>query len=255
MPHLLRNFGKGPVWIQFERMFSARDRSRRLQNKLETLESLHATERFTDFRGTTSMAAAEIDALREHINRDWFGLRRGANGVWGAASVPDPARLDALAATGSWRGWHGDAEAISRETVIRALEVSLGLGHLDWTGKRKQTLQEYGIPRGTEPPRNWPIEFWCVSPLPVFQAAVSWREATPPEGRVTVTWLVPSSGQAHGSDLSQAGDDSELNPSTSRERYGHWIIGQERTRRALTLSADGVLNVSLGAVAVISPRQ
>ena len=40
------------------------------------------------------------------------------------------------------------------------------------------------------------------------------------------------------------------------ERYGHWIIGQERTRRAPTLSADGVvLNVSLGPVAVISPRQ
>jgi hypothetical protein len=254
MPHPVIQLAKGPVWILFERMFSTRDLAQRLQNKLDTLESLHATERFTDFRANGSMASNEAEALREHINSDWFGLSRGANGRLRAATAPDPTRLETLTATGSWRGWHGDAEAISREAVIRALEISLGVNHLAWTGKRSEALREYGIARGTPPMRNWPIEFWCASPLPDFQAAVSWRDASA-EGRVTLTWLVPSSGQAYVSDLTQAGEAFELNPSAARERYGQWIIGQERTRPALTLGADEVLRVSLGAVTVISPRQ
>ena len=87
----------------------------------------------------------------------------------------------------------------------------------------------------------------------MFQAAIHWRDGQP-EGRVSLTWLVPSAGQAFLADLSEPGEGWELGPSNAREPYGHWLVGQERTVPALALGGDAALRVSQGPVSVIASR-
>jgi hypothetical protein len=244
------HYFKGPVWAFFERVFSTRSLPDRYDNKLRILDALHRSRRFTDFERGSPLSPEQVAALKEHINRDWFGLTRDLDGRWLDGPTPDPARPGTLSSTGAWRGWCGDAEGITREAVLRSIELSLGVAHLPWTGKRTDALREYGLacrPRG-----NWPIEFWCVT-IPVFQAAITWRDAQP-EGRVSLTWLVPSAGQAYLADLSAPGEGWEVGPANARERYGQWLVGQEQTVPAPTLGADAVLRVSQGPIAVIGRR-
>ena len=123
MPLTDTQYHKGPVWAFFEAVFSARDLRDRYDNKLRVLDALHRSERFTDFQRESPLPPEQVAALKEHINRDWFGLRRGPDGRWLDAATSDHARPGTLAETGAWRGWSGDAEGITREAVLRALEI------------------------------------------------------------------------------------------------------------------------------------
>ena len=63
-------------------------------------------------------------ALRNHLNRHWFGYQTDVDGH-ALNQTQDPGATS----TGWWSNWKGDAEGVFREGMIRALEVSLRINH------------------------------------------------------------------------------------------------------------------------------
>ncbi len=162
------------------------------------------------------------DARQEHLQRDWFGwpadgtawptrptfaeevlallpdaarpaLAATAPGVdatvpemraWTSAVAPlVGADFDGWPATGFWHQYFGDVEGIVRETLIRALEVSLGLDH-------GQELPADG------PVRRLPIELFWKCPQSWFEGWVTWRyDRSEGTGQVTVLFTTPGSGK------------------------------------------------------------
>ena len=247
MPYVLSHKGKGPIWSMFDRYFSPTDLAKRLRHKLEVLWALHANPRFTDFDrgpGSSGITVSQLALLKQHINRDWFGLSDD-----GSSSI-----TPADGCTGAWQGWRGDAEGIVREALIRGIEVSLGLDHLSWTGDRPEPLQDYGIGSyGT--PRNLPMEFWCVAPFPYLQAAVSWRDSSE-GGCVEIDWLVPAAaGQEFLSELGASTGHFAVdppNPGGESAGCGSWIVGQAQTQPQAGGGGQSI-QVSSGAVVVVQP--
>jgi hypothetical protein len=225
MPILGVWFGKGPVWQTFDRWFGRADERARLERKLEVLIGLHNSQRFTDMvHAPSTWSPAAVESLREHINADWFGLVPDGVGGW-----QRPGELDEPASAkgvGGWVGWRGDAEAVARETVIRAIEVSLGVEHHAWNPERPVTADDYGISSSVSP-RNWPIEFWCTTPAPSFGAALAWRRDRDDttRGLVTVVWFTPADGQTLTNEI--AGDIEHFAvPTVADSRFGSWLIAQ-----------------------------
>ncbi len=101
--------------------------------------------------------------------------------------------LDALAAetttlrnwpiTGFWVQYFGDVEEIVRQTLVRTIEVSLGLEH----GEK--------IPR-SGPRRTLPIELFWKCPQRWFEGWVTWRwDESHGTGQVTTLLATPGSGK------------------------------------------------------------
>lgn len=233
MPYMVE---KGPVWQSFDRWFGRSNLQQRLQRKLDVLVSLQQNGRFTDFvpAGTT-MPPAQVQLLKQHINDDWFGLPKLPGGGWGPPNPPNTSPSGP--GTGKWVNWWGDAETIAREAVIRAIEVSLGLHHHDWTPANPVTLADYGISASAPPARDWPIEFWWICPLPTFQASLTWRHdhANNNRGLVAVTWLTPSNGDELFHELDHTPRTQPnpgqyigwaVDPADAPSRFGSWLIGQ-----------------------------
>jgi hypothetical protein len=84
--------------------------------------------------------------------------------------------------TGFWRQYYGDVEAIVRQTVISALEVSLGLP----SGSTERDAVT----------RHLPLEIFWKCPQPWFEGWVTWRlhESTSDKGQVTVVLATPGTG-------------------------------------------------------------
>ena len=58
---------------------------------------------------------ADTGRLADHIDRDWFGIKPGAPDDDGTSRY--------------WSYWRGDAQGIVRETIVRAIELALGIDH------------------------------------------------------------------------------------------------------------------------------
>jgi hypothetical protein len=105
---------------------------------------------------------------------DWFGYRIRPDGT--LDTRPNPNKP-----TGMWDGYQGNVERIVATTLVRAIEVSLGLDH------------DAPIP-SREPPRSWPLYFFFKCQQPFFEGWVTWqchsvhRRAA---GQVTVMFATP----------------------------------------------------------------
>jgi hypothetical protein len=105
---------------------------------------------------------------------EWFGYRLRADGTLNTKRHPNKP-------TGMWDGYQGNVERILATSLVRAIEVSLGLEHGD------------PIPTAA-PPRSWPIYFFLKCQQPFFESWVTWqchsinRRAA---GQVTVIWATP----------------------------------------------------------------
>ena len=105
---------------------------------------------------------------------DWFGYRIRPDGSLDTSRHPNKP-------TGMWDGYQGNVERIVATTLVRAIEVSLGLDH------------DAAIPTGA-PPRSWPIYFFFKCQQPFFEGWVTWqchsvnRRAA---GQVTVMFATP----------------------------------------------------------------
>ena len=101
--------------------------------------------------------------LRDHFKQDWLGYKPDGLGGW----LPPPP-FDALNSptTGFWQAWHGDCEGVLRLTLIRALEVSLGIPHTQAAAANAT--------------QHWPIELFWRCPIPWFEGWVTWRVRAAP---------------------------------------------------------------------------
>ena len=159
-----------------------------------------------------------FDDRRDHLQRDWFGSADGSPpdfvrqafaglddepsadvveavtgaGIDGtaqsladfAARLTDDDRiaLDAWPTTGFWFQYHGDVESIVRESLIRAIEVSLGLDHDEEVGRTAA--------------RELPIELFWKCPQRWFEGWLTWRwDPHHRTGQVTVMLATPGSGK------------------------------------------------------------
>ena len=105
----------------------------------------------------------------------------GAAVIAAVQDVPG-ARLDRWPSTGFWFQYHGDVHGILRETLIRAIEVSLGLDNDE-------------EPSGP-PERRMPIELFWKCPQRWVEGWVTWRwERANSIGQVTVLLATPGVGK------------------------------------------------------------
>jgi hypothetical protein len=163
------------------------------------------------------------DLLVKHVKADWFGWQPGPP----AEPTPPQPAFDRQTnpTTGFWKYWYGDCEGVLRETLVRALEVCLGVDH------------GADPPDPDNPPRRWLLDMFWRCPQPWFEGWVTWREhgKGPREGQVTV--LVSSPG--HGYPLrttpvrnpAETGPEYELGPTTASGTQGVWCISQRHHRR------------------------
>jgi hypothetical protein len=108
------------------------------------------------YSGTYPPPYAGPDQLKEHFNNHWLGN-------------PGPSH---------WQSYDGPVEAIMRETLIRALELILGVRH-DPTNQ------------APSPTRHWTVDFWWKCPQPWFEGWVTWRQHGG-QGKVTVIFATPA---------------------------------------------------------------
>jgi hypothetical protein len=167
---------------------------------------------FTELEGGPSNRRT-TEGLVDYMDQSWFGLpaRNGATSTAGA-QVP----------VGVWEGWEGQAQAIVRETIIRALEVSLGLDH------------SYEPIDGAVG-QHWPLGLRAVCGLRWWEGWIRWlRWET--SGYVDVIFLTPpnSIGDAVEPVLLRpigtrrkppAGDNYEVQPIRADGKQGLWVVG------------------------------
>jgi hypothetical protein len=128
---------------------------------------------------------------RRHLNEDWFGMS-DSSGAW-------KKRTPLSVPTGCWTNYAGDPEAILREAMIRAIEISFNIAHggalpaevpaLDDWGAAVQWQQSHQVTS-----RHWPIDVTWICQGPFFQCWVTWRKLdnSPTGGRVSVLITTPA---------------------------------------------------------------
>lgn len=110
-------------------------------------------------------------------------LQGFAGRVARAVEETEGARLNGWPATGFWFQYFGDVDAIVRETLIRTIEVSLGLANDE-------------IAADGETSRWLPVELFWKCPQRWFEGWVSWRwDAVHGTGQVTTMLATPGSGK------------------------------------------------------------
>jgi hypothetical protein len=194
---------------------------------------------------------ADTSKLADHIDHDWFGIR------------PDSPDHEGISRY--WEYWEGDAQGIVRETLVRALEVALGLDHDEVA--EGATL------------RRWPITILTVCAIRWFEGWVYWRrvDTEPQGGSVVVLILTPSHGKPAEATLlrptvsspARPGEPYAVNPRRAEGDQGLWAIGEVLERRADPEAASsqwrpvgsfprprlGPTYVGEGGVVVVAPAE
>ncbi|MBX7160127.1 MAG: hypothetical protein K1X95_07535 [Acidimicrobiia bacterium] len=153
-------------------------------------------------------------ALKAHVREHWLGhTEADVAGGW-----EQPA-YGTVSQTGEWHQWYGDADAILRETFIRAAEVALGLAH-------GATLAD---PRTAA--RRWPVEFFWKCPQPWLEGWVTWRRhgGGRRDGQVTVVIATPGNGAPVNSSPvpaqpSKPNTPFKIDPKSATGEHGMWVV-------------------------------
>lgn len=136
------------------------------------------------------------------------------------------ATLDGWPTTGFWYQYFGDVEAIFRESLIRAIEVSLGLEHDE--------------PIPAQPVHQLPIEVFWKCPQRWFEGWVSWRwDREHRTGQVMLMFATPGSGKPilqHP----MLGEDAVLDPTLASENALESPVGPGPGAEATPHTAKGL---------------
>ena len=180
------------------------------------------------------------DARVEHAHKDWWGWHE-VNNTWRSQEPFDPVNNRY---TGFWNHWYGDAEAIFRETMIRALSLAVGLPREDPAITQQYRGHDRPVDLRDHPGRvgqHWPITILWKCPEPWYEGWIEFQEwgGAPREGHVTVVLSTP----AHGVQLfdtpvrpdTEVGSDPyhayELNPSDRSGPTGLWVVSHVLNRK------------------------
>jgi hypothetical protein len=127
-----------------------------------------------------------------HVNHDWWGMDVDKAGAW---QHQPPFNPHSNPTTGFWEYWYGEAECVFRETMIRAMSVSLGIERED----RDDTAQYKGQERPTSMhgTRHWPITLLWKCPQPWYEGWIEFQEwgNQARDGHVTVVLSTPAHGR------------------------------------------------------------
>jgi hypothetical protein len=123
---------------------------------------------------------------QNHLDRHWFGF---GTPPWTEADFPPGNNVPIdPESTGWWQNWKGEPEPTMRCTLIRALEMAMGLPH--WCPEHGK--KSAGIPPATDPSHQsrarfqLPIEFFWVCGVTRFEGHI-YRNAR----QVTVIFITP----------------------------------------------------------------
>jgi hypothetical protein len=152
-------------------------------------------------------------ALADHIDTDWLGIKPGDG--------------DGNSTSHYWYYWRGDAQGIVRETLIRAIEVALGLDHGETARDASQ--------------RRWSVSLLTACAIRWFEGWVSWRQvgSAPENGQVVVIILTPTHGRPAETTLLRPtattprhpGPPYAVNPARAEGTQGLWAVGTILERR------------------------
>jgi hypothetical protein len=189
--------------------------------------------------------------LADHIDTDWFGIEPGPG------DGPPTSRY--------WYYWRGDAQAIVRETIIRAIEIALGLDH----GEVERNASR----------RQWRVSLLTACGIRWFEGWLSWRQTgtAPANGHVVVFLLTPTHGKPAEPTLLRPTASTpasphrpyEVNPHRAEGDQGLWAVGSVLERRIDPQPASaqwvapgqfprphlGPTYVGEGAVVVVAPPE
>ena len=196
----------------------------------------------------------DFPARVQHVNRHWFGMTQDAAGAWVPQAQFDPVNNPT---TGFWLHWYGDAESIFRRTLIRAVEVSLGLDH--GQDARRRT-------------RHWPIHYLWKCPQPWYEGWVTWRRQAggATAGQVTAIFATPGHGEGlRNTPLAppnaKAKEGYEVAPQKCSGDNGMWVIthGYQEPRLTTTTTPSpmgawptiGTAYQSRGPVICVAPAE
>ena len=133
---------------------------------------------------------------RKHVEEDWWGWRPPLPATRDQGDPSDPKQRPfnpiSNPTTGFWKHWYGNAEAVFRETMIRALTVSLGLPRAVQRATDEQP--QAALANG----QHWPISILWKCPCPWYEGWIEFKEYPgdgPNDGHVTVILSTPAHGR------------------------------------------------------------
>jgi hypothetical protein len=204
-----------------------------------------------------------VQELIDFTKEQWFGHQAPPAGASARSRKwsPQPEfHARANRTTGHWTGWYGDADAILRETLVRGLEVAMGLSHGE-------------VPSGRTP-RQWVVEGFWVSPSPWLEGFVTWRPTGKrrTDGKVTIVIATPGTGMPVKNSPTRANPAPdtgyEVDPTGGPEvDHGLWVVSHRyhrpETQSLIEPSAlgdwayptDALTYESQGEVVCVSPSE
>lgn len=221
MPHMIT---KGPEFSVLDHHYSLKGGGAERIKILNYLElggrvSGEGTLATANLNGVPPLAAT--GPLREAaFDQSWLGYDYANN----PAGVPQDQNHGQW--TGWWKSWHGDAEGICREALIRAIRLSLGVARDVGVGGTATTGDV-----GYDPPIDISFRWSCGAPT--FEAYVEW-DTGPTDPHVVVTFSTPPNGEKiwlnfGATDLAETDHDYDLNPIASKGTKGVWLVAHEKT--------------------------
>jgi hypothetical protein len=134
--------------------------------------------------------AQYIPNLRSILAEDWFGMVREGDG-WRRQR---PADWLPPQTTGMWNGYYGNVELIVCETLLRMLEVSLGIPHGRAVPQGPNDESAFEQQLASTATRVWPLCLFLTCPKPWFECWVTWQchdKQSALRGQVTVLLATP----------------------------------------------------------------
>jgi hypothetical protein len=199
-----------------------------------------------------------------HVRDHWLG-NPAFDAAAGEFRQPTTGNPATESPTGFWLNWRGPAEAILRETLHRAIEVSLGVAHQDSATPAGAAAAQAFVTShdpAKAPPgpysRWWPIEILWVCGAPNFQGWITWREhgSGPTDGQVTVVLTTPPPKTEYPMYMSVKVPPT-AHPSSTGDNYkevgvgdagdvsyprGVWVVGSLKTD---TIALDTTVEIDL----------
>ncbi len=219
MPYTL---SKGPILAVLENLLNPEnpDQVQRLHAGLVLLrEGVPLTDIGVVDSTNIKVDASTPEPLDDRLNEYWFGKTENEKtGKWD----PQPPFGPRHTRTGYWADYYGDVESVLRETLIRTIEVAIG------------------IDAGADPAkttRQWDVEVFWKCGNPWFEGWVTWRRNRRhrDEGQVTTIIATPNDTRntirIHPAHPPHGAPALKVPKTAPKADHGMWLVTQPDHRR------------------------